>query len=86
MMVEEANPPGHRLAKSNQDSPYELARDLWLDPGMTNVEVVSDLLKPFDVRVMRMFLVSSRVNHVANDDKQCSRPVDITEAQNQHFV
>ena len=27
--------------------------DLWLDPGMTNVASVSDLLKPYDARTMR---------------------------------
>ena len=26
--------------------------DLWLDPGMTNVDAVSELLKPYDVRLM----------------------------------
>lgn len=51
--------------------------ELWLDPGMTNVEAVSDLLKPFDARLMRMFPVSSRVNHVANDDAECARPIDM---------
>jgi putative SOS response-associated peptidase YedK len=60
--------------------------DLWLDPGTTDVEAVSDLLKPFDARLMRMFPVGSRVNHVANDDEQCSRPVDIPEAENPLFV
>jgi putative SOS response-associated peptidase YedK len=51
--------------------------DLWLDPGMTNVEAVSDLLKPFDARLMRMFPVSSRVNQVQNDDAECARPVEL---------
>jgi hypothetical protein len=31
---------------------------------------------------MRCYLVSTRINHVANDDEECSRPVNITEAQN----
>jgi putative SOS response-associated peptidase YedK len=39
--------------------------DLWLDPGMTSVEVVSEMLKPYDARQMRSYPVSSRVNHVA---------------------
>ena len=47
--------------------------DLWLDPGKTNVEIV-DLLRPFDARLMRAFPVGSRVNNVANDDAECSRP------------
>jgi putative SOS response-associated peptidase YedK len=60
--------------------------DVWLDPGMTHVQVVSELLKPYDATAMRCYPVSSRVNHVANDDADCSRPVEITEAQNRLFV
>jgi putative SOS response-associated peptidase YedK len=48
--------------------------DLWLDPGMTKVEAVSDLLKPYDARLMRCYSVSTRVNSVANDDERCSSP------------
>jgi putative SOS response-associated peptidase YedK len=48
--------------------------ELWLDPGMKNVTVVSDLLKPYGPDLMRCFPVSERVNHVANDDDQCSTP------------
>jgi putative SOS response-associated peptidase YedK len=55
--------------------------DLWLDPGMTNVDVASEMLKPYDARMMRRFRVSSRVNHVANDDAECSAPVELTETQ-----
>jgi putative SOS response-associated peptidase YedK len=35
--------------------------DLWLDPGMTDVQVVSELLKPYDAKSMRCYPVSSRV-------------------------
>jgi putative SOS response-associated peptidase YedK len=49
--------------------------DLWLDPGMTNVQVVSELLKPYDPKSMRCYPVSTRINHVANDDEECSHPV-----------
>jgi putative SOS response-associated peptidase YedK len=59
--------------------------DLWLDPGVTKVEAVSDLLRPCDARLMRSFPVSSRINRVANDDEECSRPVEITQSQNQLF-
>jgi len=60
--------------------------DLWLDPGMQDVEVISELLKPYDARLMRCYPVSTRVNHVANDDAECSRPVEIAETQNGLFV
>jgi putative SOS response-associated peptidase YedK len=59
--------------------------DLWLDPGMTNVQVVSELLKPYDARLMRCYAVSSRVNHVTNDDEECSRPVEVAESQSSLF-
>lgn len=60
--------------------------DPWLDPGMTNVAAVSELLQPYDARLMRCYPVSSRVNNVGNDDEECSRPVEIAEAQNRLFV
>ena len=59
--------------------------DLWLDPGMQNVAAVSDLLKPYDARYMRFYPVSARINHVVNDDEECSRPVEIAGIQNQLF-
>jgi putative SOS response-associated peptidase YedK len=59
--------------------------DLWLDPGMTKVEAVSDMLRPFDARQMRSYPVSTRINHVANDDEECSRPVELAQIQNRLF-
>lgn len=60
--------------------------DLWLDPGMNDVSAASDLLKPCDARLMRCFPVSTRINSVANDDEECSRRVEIAEAQNRLFI
>src|SRR5271156_4930057 len=34
--------------------------DLWLDPGMQNVAAISELLKPYDARLMRCYPVSTR--------------------------
>ena len=51
--------------------------DLWLDPGMQNLAAVSELLKPRDARFMRCYPVSTRINHVGNDDAECSRPMEI---------
>ena len=59
--------------------------DLWLDPGMTDVAAASDLLKPYDARRMRCYPVSARINHAANDDEQCSRPVELADLQNRLF-
>jgi len=57
--------------------------DLWLNPRMTDVEAVSEMLKPYDARTMRSYPVSTRVNHVANDDVECSTPVELAPVQTQ---
>jgi putative SOS response-associated peptidase YedK len=71
--------------------------DLWLDPGVPGTRGVrvlgwepgfrdaaaaTELLKPYDARQMRRYAVSNRVNNVANDDPQCSKPIEVShEAQ-----
>src|SRR3984885_3554183 len=59
--------------------------EVWLDPGMSDVGAASEPLKPFDARLMRCFPVSTRINHVANDDEECSAPVEPVETQNTLF-
>lgn len=51
------------------------AYDLWLDPGMRDMDAASELLKPYDARLMRRYPVSTRINNVVNDDEECSKPV-----------
>jgi putative SOS response-associated peptidase YedK len=63
---------------------YQDAYDLWLDPAMNDVSAASELLKPLDARLMRCYPVSTRINHVGNDDEACSRPVEL--AQNQQTL
>ena len=60
--------------------------DLWLDPGMKDVRAAAELLKPYDARLMRCYPVSSRINHVANDDEACSTPVELAQIQNRLFL
>jgi putative SOS response-associated peptidase YedK len=60
--------------------------DFWLDPGMRDAGAASELLKPFDARTMRCYPVSTRINRVANDDEECSRPVELAETQNLLFL
>jgi putative SOS response-associated peptidase YedK len=60
--------------------------DLWLDPGMRDGMVASELLKPCDARLMRCYPISSRINHVANDDEECSRGVEIAQSQSDLFA
>jgi len=61
------------------------AYDLWLDPGMRDAAAASGLLRPFDARLMRCYPVSTRINHVANDDEGCSRPVELEQTQSTLF-
>jgi putative SOS response-associated peptidase YedK len=54
--------------------------DLWLDPGMQNIAALSELLKPYDARLMRCYPISARINHTGNDEK-CSAPVEVAQIQ-----
>jgi hypothetical protein len=60
--------------------------DLWLDPGMRDVGAAPELLKPYDARLMRSYPVSTRINRVANDDAECSKPVELAQIQDRFFV
>src|SRR5690349_9393826 len=60
--------------------------DRWLDPGMKHVATVSDLLKPYYANLMHSYPVSTRINHVANDDAECSRPVEVVQEQRGLFA
>jgi putative SOS response-associated peptidase YedK len=59
--------------------------DIWLDPGMRNVTTASELLRPYDARLMRRYPISTRINHVANDDEKCSAPIELAQIQNSLF-
>jgi putative SOS response-associated peptidase YedK len=52
---------------------------------MRNVAAASELLKPFDARLMRCYPVSTLINHVANDDEECSAPVELAQIQSWLF-
>lgn len=60
--------------------------DLWLDPGMREVSTASNLLNPCDARLMGCFPVSTRINHVANDDEECCAPVELSQVQARLFA
>jgi putative SOS response-associated peptidase YedK len=53
---------------------------------MRDVAAASDLLKPYGARLMRCYPISTRINHVANDDEECSRPAEVVQLQNRLFV
>jgi len=50
---------------------------LWLDPGSTEVAAVSAMLKSYDARLKRCYPVSTKINHPANDDAECAKPLEI---------
>jgi putative SOS response-associated peptidase YedK len=52
---------------------------------MSDVSAASELLKPCDARLMRSYPISSRINHVANDDEESSRPVELAQIQSGLF-
>ena len=60
--------------------------DLWLDPGVQDLGEISQLLTPYDANAMSSYPVSTRINHVANDDEECSRPVELPKTQNRLFA
>jgi putative SOS response-associated peptidase YedK len=59
--------------------------DLWLDPGMKDVGAASELLNPYDVRLMRCYPVSNRVNSATNDNEDCSAAVELAHIQDRLF-
>jgi len=59
--------------------------DIWLDPGMRDVTTASELLKPYDAQLMRCYPISTRINHVGNDDEECSAPVEPAQIQSSLF-
>jgi putative SOS response-associated peptidase YedK len=58
---------------------------VWLDPTIRDVAAVAKVLKPYDATLMRCYPVSTRINRVANDDEECTRPAEL-QAQNDLFV
>jgi len=75
--------PNELLADVHDRMPVILAPDCydrWLDPSMQDAASAVALLMPFDATCMRRYPVSSRVNLVANDDPECSAPVELPAA------
>jgi hypothetical protein len=59
--------------------------DLWLDPGFTDVAAASEMLKPYEAAAMRAYPVSAPVSNVANDDAECSAPLEVVQEQARLF-
>ena len=50
--------------------------DLWLDPGIQDIDLLQDLLRPYPAEKMIAYPVPSRVNNARNDDPQCVLPLE----------
>jgi putative SOS response-associated peptidase YedK len=50
--------------------------ELWLDPGMQDVEMLQGLLRPYPAEAMVAYPVSRVVNNARNDDPQCVLPLE----------
>jgi len=48
-------------------------------------ERIGDSLRIY-ARVVRCYPVSARINRVANDDKECSAPLELEQIQNRPFL
>ena len=59
--------------------------ELWLDPVMKDVGAASELLKPYDARLMRCYPISTQVSRVANCEQECSVPVELAQIQSRLF-
>jgi putative SOS response-associated peptidase YedK len=71
--------PNSLLADIHDRMPVILRQedyDLWLDPGFQDVKALGGLLVSFNAAKMRRFPVSTRINAVTNDDKDCVVPTD----------
>jgi hypothetical protein len=74
------------------ESGLSATRELWM--GETSVYTLARSgdegcdrgVKPLDARLMRCFPVSTRINHVANDDEECSAPVELAQIQDRLFT
>jgi len=52
---------------------------------MKDAGAVCDMLKPYGARLMRCYPISTRINHVANDDEECSALMELTQSQSRLF-
>jgi hypothetical protein len=52
---------------------------------MKDVAAASEPLSPFNARLMGCYPVSTRINHVANDDEECAESVEIAGVQDRLF-
>src|SRR5664280_311811 len=77
---DQSTTPNQLLAEVHDRMPVILpptSYDLWLDPGFRDAAATSEMLKPYDAGLMRLYAVSTRVNNATNDDHECSEPIEV---------
>jgi len=57
----------------------------WLDPDLTDADMVTALLKPYPSDMMHTYRVSTIVNTPRNDTPGCLAPVDALIAETRMF-
>jgi putative SOS response-associated peptidase YedK len=43
---------------------------------MKDAETAAEMLKPYNANAMSCYPISTRINHVANDDEECAARVE----------
>ena len=59
--------------------------DLWLDSGMRDVKAAAEAVEAVRRSADALLPVSTRIDHVANDDEGCSTPVELIQTQARLF-
>lgn len=49
--------------------------DRWLEPSLTDLQTLRELLKPYDSKAMKATPVSSAVNNPINEKPECIAPI-----------
>lgn len=90
-------PPAAHTFQSDVETVHRLVEDEFFDlesrklrpvartSECKTVAAISELLKPYDARLLLCHPVSTRINHVANDDAECSCPLDLAHIQDRIF-
>jgi len=66
------------VRKVHERMPLIIARDewdRWLDPELSDMQTIQQMIKPYPADEMRAYKVSSRVNNARNDDAALIEPV-----------
>ncbi len=53
--------------------------DLWLDPGFTDLDTLTAMLKPLDAALMKCYAVGTLVNSPANDNPGCAAEIEMAQ-------